>query len=127
MQLGRGTAMPEIEFSFPGSDSAKASQLAKELRRGLIDAGVPAFAISMQRADPTHMNTADLVQILIGVAGLMLQGTSFALDIREMIKREKCSVRIKTEKGAIELGPGEVDLEQLRVIINEAFNAKGPA
>jgi hypothetical protein len=137
--------MPVIEFSFPDKDLGQAGQIAQELRRELSENGIPPESMSLVREDPESMSmgyglAVDLpqfVSVVLAQLVPMVQATApkvlehgvvvahiaaIAHTVYEVCIREHCAVHVKTPKGIVQIGPGEVEAGRLRAVLRDAFD-----
>jgi hypothetical protein len=115
--------MHSIEIEAIGTSQAEAAQIAQELRQALREAGVNPRALSLARDRHDTMGLEWIV-VLAQAAwpyldkGLVALGVANA--IYDIFIRERCALRIKTDKGVFEIGPGEIEVEKLRAILAAA-------
>jgi len=112
-----------VEFTFPGNDPGTTSRLAQQLRRALVIDGLDADRIVIRRQSNETMDAGSLVEIIkmgIEYAALIVEIGAMAHTIYEFCKKERCALKIRTPRGEIEVGPGEIDIEQLRKILADA-------
>ena len=112
--------MGTVEFTFPGNDPGASSRLAQQLRRALVLDGLDADRILIRRQSNETMDAGSLIEIIkmgIEYAALIVETGAMAHTIYEFCKKERCALKIRTHRGEIEVGPGEIDIEQLRRLL----------
>jgi hypothetical protein len=129
--------MPVVEFSFPDKDLAQAGQSAQELRRDLIQSGIPLEHISLVREDPESMSIASQLAVTLAEYAPLAVGTvaelarpaavvaellTVAHTVYEVCFRERCALRVKTPKGTVRIGPGEIKVEKLLTVLMDALD-----
>lgn len=84
--------------------------------------GLDADRILIRRQDSEAMDAGSLVEIVkmgIEYAALVVEIGAMAHTIYEFCTKERCALKIRTHRGEIEVGPGEIDIEQLRKILTD--------
>ncbi len=125
--------MEGIEISFPGKALDESTQLTRELRDKLRGEGVPDGALSIVRERTDTMDLGSVLHLVLQYAehvttpaSLMIELATITYNIYELCFREHCGLKVKVGNQALEFGPGEIEVEKLRVVLNEALNAAGP-
>jgi hypothetical protein len=115
-----------IEIAFAGVSLAHSGQMAQELRVNLRREGLPGEALSIAREQPGTMDLGSVLHLAgdaIEYLSVPVHAAAVVHCIYEVCIRERCGVRIRTPKGVVVIGPGEIDLEKLRAFLREAFDA----
>ncbi|MDB5561756.1 MAG: hypothetical protein JWN11_1174 [Hyphomicrobiales bacterium] len=126
--------MSVVEFSFPDQDPAQASQIAQALRMALVENGIPPERMALTRDNPESMSLASELVIngpalfelgsrVIAGGALLAEVATIAHTVYEVCIREHCAVHVKTPKGIVQIGPGEIEIERLRAVLRDAFDA----
>jgi hypothetical protein len=125
--------MPDIDIAFLGKDRAASALAAQDFRRQVVAAGVPPAAVVFKRSNAEEMSGPDIIGLLVGAiaaakpfvetTGTVLGGIQIAMAIYGICVKERCAVRITMGDRSIELTRGEIEVEQLRSIIDEFANA----
>jgi hypothetical protein len=119
-----------IEISFPGKELGDSTQLARELRDKLRGDGVPDAALSIMRERTDTMDLGTVLHLALQYvehvttpATLMVEMATITYNVYELCFREHCGLKVKVGGHILEFGPGEIELEKLRTVLDEAFNA----
>jgi hypothetical protein len=121
----------DLEISFTGKELGESTQLARELRDRLRSEGIPdeTMTIARDRADTMDLGSAlqllELAEHIVVPATLAIHVATIAHTVYELCFREHCGLKVKIANRVVELGPGEIDIEKLRAVLNEAANVAG--
>jgi hypothetical protein len=119
--------MATIEFAFPGKDLAEQAQLSQELRTELRAEGVHGEALTVKRERGDTMDLGSVLQLTAGVTGAVATGLNIVAIghcIYELCFKSRSGLRVKTPNGVFEFGPGEIDVDGLKQVLMDAFDAK---
>lgn len=112
-----------MELSFVKVSSADAAYLAQELELSLLQAGVPAQALSLVRVSPEHMGPGPLLGVdvdtilhAIGAAGYI---ACFVKCIYEVANKHRVTIRISTKEGSVEIPASDVNADVIEKAITE--------
>jgi len=122
-----------FEISFSGKEVAESTQLARELRKQLRSEGVPdtAMSIERQRSDTMDLGSsfhlsAEFFHNAAATTALAIHLGSIVHAVYEVCFRAHCGLKVKIANQVIEFGAGEIDLQKLRALLEEAANVAEP-
>jgi hypothetical protein len=93
-----------LEIAFPQLASADASRLAQELRGKLVEQGMPAKGVAVQRGDPENMDWGEILYFTnLAIEGFIATHGVFQLAniIHEFATKHQSVLLLKTELGTI--------------------------
>jgi hypothetical protein len=117
--------MDLLNISFPGAQLAQANHLAKDLRTLFAAEGFPANTLVVRKETAATMDLGSIFAVTsaaLQVLSIGFDSYSIARSIHELVKRERCALRVKTQKGVVEFGPGEIDAVALRDALNDLID-----
>lgn len=118
--------MDGVEISVIGRDVASSNQAAQEMRRRLIARGLPADKVAIRKDSDETMDMGailDIAKFALSSTSVVVEIATIALAVYEIAFRDKPTLRFKTAKGEFTLKPGEIEVDKLRLILSEAFDA----
>ena len=119
--------MQSVEFSFPEADPATANRLVQDLRRRLIQAGVPDDKLIARRTDPENMDggmmlSVEWVSVAVQVIGI---AATFAITCFDVATRNRQPIVVITPQGTATIKPGDTNFEAVSALLTETKDASG--
>lgn len=119
--------MDLLSISFPGADLSQANHLAKDMRKVFISEGFPDDALVVRKDSSESMDLGSVFAVTAAALQVVSMGFdtySIARSIYEMVRRERCALKIRTPNGIVEFGPGEIDATALRDALTSVIDGK---
>ncbi|HXX84812.1 MAG TPA: hypothetical protein VEN29_12615 [Casimicrobiaceae bacterium] len=124
-------AAMKVEISFPGPRADQAGVLSQELRLALLRSGADPGQIQIVKERADTMDVGSILQIVMNAASqaqTVLEhyvAPAFTLShcaacLYDICNPANSGIRIKTSRGVFEFSANEVDIKQLKRILEAA-------